>query len=225
MLEPGDRVAVGLSGGADSLALAALLARLAPTLAPPLELVGLHVCLAAEGRTDGLPEPIHRWCASQGLALVEVPPRLDPAESPPLECFSCARVRRRTLLEAADGRGCRALALGHHADDVVETWLMSLLYTGSAETLAPRRDYFDGAVTVIRPLYEIRREELGRLLRLCGAPEPVRTCGREGAGRRELVQRALSVFGRDQRRVRRQLFWAAVRGLATDHRCGRVGSR
>ena len=146
----------------------------------------------------------------------EIDARLDGAEELPLDCFACARARRRTLLEAADQRGAGYVALGHHADDVVETWLLSLMYTGSPETIPAVRSYFDGAVTVVRPLYELQRGELVRLTRLAGFPEPVERCRREDEARREKVRQALAAMGNDQKLVRRQLYWAAVRQSGTE---------
>ena len=117
------------------------------------------------------------------------------------------------LLEAAAVRGARHVALGHHADDVVETFLLSLLYTGRGEIMPPERDYFRGAVRLIRPLYEVRKDELERVARLAGAPVQAARCARERDSRRASVRSMLDVLGRDQRRVRRQLYWAAVRQL------------
>jgi tRNA(Ile)-lysidine synthase TilS/MesJ len=85
------------------------------------------------------------------------------------------------------------------------------MYSGKPEVLPPVRSYFDGAVTVVRPLYELRRSELRRLARLAVFPEPVARCRREDEARREKVREALSALGRDQNLVRRQLYWAAVR--------------
>ena len=151
---------------------------------------------------------------SRDIGLFEVDGRLDPSEELPLDCFACARARRRTLLETADARGVRFVALGHHADDVVETWLLSLMYTGTPEVIPPVRSYFDGTVTVVRPLYELQRRELARLALLASFPAPVVGCRREDEARREKVRKALSALGRDQGLVRRQLFWAAVRGFS-----------
>ena len=151
--------------------------------------------------------------AGLGLELSEVDGRLDGSERLPLDCFACAKARRRTLLEHAEVRGARLVALAHHADDVVETWLLTLMYTGNGETIPPVRSYFEGAVTVVRPLYELQRRELARLARLAGFPEAVARCRREDDARREKVRGALAALGRDQSRVRRQLYWAAVREI------------
>lgn len=211
MLPEGARMALAVSGGIDSLAMALLVHLHNRSLKTPLNLEALHVRLDTDGSTGVLPDQIREWLESLELEVIEVEARLDPSEQLPLDCFACARARRRTLLEVAEGRQASHLAIGHHADDVVETWLMSLMYTGTAESMPPLRSYFDGAITVVRPLYELQRREIVRLAQLAEIPKPVSKCRREDEARRERVRRALSALGRDQNLVRRQLYWAAVR--------------
>lgn len=212
VLPEGERLMLAISGGVDSLALVFLVGEHNRRLRDPMELSAIHVRLDVNGATDGLPGETLRWLESRDVDVLELEGRLDGSEQLPLDCFACARARRRTLLETADTHGVRFVALGHHADDVVETWLLSLMYTGTPEVIPPLRSYFDDAVTVVRPLYELQRRELARLARLADFPEPVARCRREDESRREKVRRALSALGRDQSLVRRQLYWAAVRG-------------
>lgn len=206
-------MAVALSGGVDSLVLAYLLLRNNAALKRPLVLRGYHVRLDTGGTTAGLTPEVRAFCAEIGLEFEEVLPRFDADEEVPFDCYRCAHVRRRTLLEVASEAGYSHVALGHHADDVVETWLLSLFYTGRGEAIAPLRVYFDGTVTVVRPLYELRKSEVERLARLGSFPPAPARCDRELDARRRRVVDALASLGRDQRLVRRQLFWAAVRQL------------
>ncbi len=215
LLPEGGGVAVGLSGGRDSLALVALLADEVRFRKPQLALTALHVHLDAGEVGAPLPEGTRRWCEERGVRVRVVEPRLGPGDPAPTDCFGCARIRRRALLEAAETAGCRVLALGHHADDVVETWLLSLFYTGRAEVLAPRRSYFDGAVELVRPLIELRRAEIHRLARLCGFPAPPAPCPHQDAARRDRVRAVLAALGRDERTVRRHLYWAAMREVSS----------
>ena len=202
---------IAVSGGIDSLAMAYLVCHHNRRLKSPLKVTAIHVCLDADGPARKLPDSTACWLRAREIEVIEVDGRLDGSEELPLSCFACARARRRTLLEAAEARGVRHIALGHHADDVVETWLLSLMYTGNSESIPPVRSYFDGAVTIVRPLYELQRRELVRLARLANFPEPVARCRREDEARRERIRRVFSALGRDQNLVRRQLYWAAVR--------------
>ena len=167
---------LAISGGIDSLSMAYLVGEHNRRLLRPLKLSAIHVRLDSDGPTDGLPDSTLGWLGSRELEVIEVEGRLDGSDQLPLDCFTCAQVGRRTLLEAAEVRGASYVALGHHADDVLETWLLSLMYTGTAETMPPVRSYFDGTVTVVRPLYELQRRELARLSRLAGFPDPVARC-------------------------------------------------
>jgi len=213
VLVEGTRVAIAVSGGLDSLAMAFLIGEHNRRLQKPMQLIALHVRLDADGLTDGLTSRIREWLMARELELVEVDPRIEATREGSLDCFACSRARRRSLLETAEGLGASHVALGHHADDVVETWLMSLMYTGTAEVMRPVRSYFSGAVTMVRPLYELQRRELARLARLAGVPEPADACSRDHDARRGRVRQVLAALGRDQTRVRRQLYWAAVRQL------------
>ncbi|NOZ78100.1 MAG: hypothetical protein GXP48_02745 [Acidobacteria bacterium] len=216
LMPPGAAVALGISGGTDSYALAWLASRYNRIVRPRCRFIGIHVALDASGRTEGLPAAVTGWCESLGVPVDTVEPRFDPGKTVPGGCFTCAHVRRRTLLEAANERGCDRVALGHHADDVVETWLMSLMYTGTPDVLPPVRSYFGGVITLVRPLYELRKAELVRMARLCGFPPPVQRCPEHSDTKRDLVRAALRQLGRDERDVRRHLFWAAVRSFERD---------
>ncbi len=211
VLPEGEHVMIAVSGGIDSLAMAYLVCEHNRRLKSPLKVTAIHVCLDADGPARRLPDSTARWLRAREIEVIEIAGRLDGSEELPLSCFACARARRRTLLETAERRSASHVALGHHADDVVETWLLSLMYTGNAESIPPVRSYFDGAVTIVRPLYELQRRELVRLGRLADFPEAVVRCRREDQARRERIRKMLSVLGRDQNLVRRQLYWAAVR--------------
>ena len=142
----GGRVAVAVSGGRDSLALAAAPARRGRQLQPTRRAWSACTCPSAgDGRASRLPEALHLGSSSAGVPVEEVAP-LSPRRRPRAD--ECSGVRSGVGgLARGRGAGPRlpTLALGHHADDVVETWLVSMLYSGTPEVLEPRRVYFDGA--------------------------------------------------------------------------------
>jgi len=87
--------------------------------------------------------------------------------------------------------GCAAIAFAHHADDLAQTTLLNLIYHGRAETMLPRRDYFDGRLPLIRPLYRIPEKELRRFARVCEFPPPPPACPQAQDSRRELARSLL----------------------------------
>lgn len=206
-----ETVTFGISGGTDSLVLAELLARLREVTGSPRDLIALHVTADGTGTRQPLDTAVAAFCKRRKIGLCELEPRLDPKDTFPMGCFRCAHIRRRTLLEATDAVGARTLALGHHADDVVETWLMSLLYTGTADVLPPWRSYFGGVVTIVRPLYDLSARDVARVARRCELPATERPCGVEHQSRRNRIRTMLRALEGDERCVRRNLFGLAQR--------------
>ena len=164
MIEPGDRIAVGISGGKDSIALAAGLAGLQKFIGIPFQLVGVTLDPGWNGqRTDY--GPIGQMCESMGMAYhvleTEIGPIVFEAREESNPCSLCARMRRGYLYSFAKSLGCNKIALGHHYDDVIETILMGMLYGSQIQTMMPKlhSTNFPG-MELIRPMYLIREADI-----------------------------------------------------------------
>ncbi len=211
LLTEGDRVAVAVSGGKDSRALLQLLLRYRLKAGCHYELLALHVGGAPAGFPDLRPE-LEPWFRELGVEYHFAPLELEPDEPLPLDCFRCSWNRRKALFTAAVGLGCNKLALGHNADDAAATTLLNLLFTGRVETMAPRVRFFDGAVTVIRPLIYVPEKELARYGRAAGFPEEA-PCPQGFTSKRAQIKALLRQFGRDQKQIRANLWRAAREGM------------
>ncbi len=196
MLRDGDRVAVAVSGGKDSLALLDLLQRLQRIAPERFELAAVHVRGDATGIT-ATHEPLETWLEARGLAYRIVTPELTGAEVLPLDCQRCTWLRRKAIFVAAEALGCNVVAYAHHADDVAQTTLLNFLYSGSVHTLAPVADYFDGRFRLIRPLIYVPESELARFARAGDYPPPPPGCPRADSSRRRLVASMLKLMGHD----------------------------
>jgi len=208
LLAEGDRVAVAVSGGKDSRALLELLLRYQRKVPYRYELLALHVVGTSAGFPDLQPQ-LAPWFRGLGVEYHFASLELPPEEPLPLDCFRCSWNRRKALFTAAVGLGCDKLAFGHNADDAAVTVLLNLMFNGRLETMAPRVEFFDGAVTVIRPLIYIPEKELARYGEAAGFPAPP-LCSQSLTSRRVQMKTLLFQFGRDQKQVRTNL-WRAAR--------------
>jgi tRNA 2-thiocytidine biosynthesis protein TtcA len=206
LIADGDRIAVGVSGGKDSRTLIDLLVR-GVDISGDYKVVAVHI----DGTGVGLPDQtplLEPWFRELGVAYSIKPLAVSEQEPLPMDCFRCSWNRRKALFFAADELGCNKVAFGHHADDVAVTTLMSLMYKGQIETLAPRREYFRGRFQVIRPLIYLDEVEIGRYARACGWVFPLGPqCPRESTTRRVRIEAFLATLPKREHDQIRANLW------------------
>lgn len=210
MLADGDRVAVAVSGGKDSLSLLALLQEHSRSAEMAYTLAAVHVRGDATGVIAPHP-PLDAWLASRGVPYLIVEPELTAEDVPPLRCARCTWLRRKALFTAADALGCNVVAFAHHADDAAQTTLLNLLWGGNPRGLAPVADYFEGRFRLIRPLIYTPERELRRFARLSGFPPPPPLCPQAGDSRRARVAEMLRLMGHDYEQARANLVRLGIR--------------
>lgn len=209
LIADGDRIAVGVSGGKDSRTLLDLLWR-GVDIPGTYEVVAIHVDAANAGLPD-LKPLLEPWFQELRLEYLITPLDIPEGEDLPMDCFRCAWNRRKTLFTAADALGCNKVGLGHHADDAAVTTLMSLMYKGQLETMAPRLSFFGGRLTVIRPLILLGKRGIERYVRACAWPLPPEpTCPQGESTRRNKIEAFLATFPRRERKQIRTNLWRAA---------------
>lgn len=170
LIEAGDRILVGLSGGKDSWALLEVLETLRKRAPIPFEVHGITV---DPGFPDFNPDRIAEVCEAKGIAHhvlgapIDALVRQRPEATP---CIICSRLRRGVLYTFAKANGFTKIALGHHLDDLLETLLLNLFFEGKLATMPLRLTSDDGANTVIRPLGTVEETDLQRYTWLKGYP-------------------------------------------------------
>jgi len=217
LIADGDKVAVGVSGGKDSLGLLHLLDARRASVREKYDLLALHVFdpdNPADPVQPGLGDPAWRealaaWLEHRDFAYAFVPLDVPDDEPRPMPCFRCAWHRRKALFIAADARGYSTLALAHHADDVAQTILMNLACKGRLESIQPRTEFFDGRIIVIRPLFHTPERELTRLAAACDYPPPPPPCPQADDTGREHARAALRALQAINPQARTNL-WKAV---------------
>lgn len=151
MIEEGDRILIGASGGKDSTALVEYFARRKLQGREKFDFTALHVSTEIAPPFDpGLRELFASWGVEPVVIPVGVLERLKPGRS--MNCWWCSTQRRTELNEYAMANGYNKIALGHHLDDILETLLMNALGKGELSTMPPRLKYEKYPVTIIRPL-------------------------------------------------------------------------
>lgn len=192
MIQTGDRIAVGLSGGKDSLLLLSALKELKRFYPKSFELMGISVDMGFEGMDYS---PLQQFCDGLGVPYQTV--KTDIAEivfdlrKEPNPCSLCAKLRRGALNDAAKGAGCNKVALGHHHDDAVETFMMNLIYEGRIGCFSPVT-YLDRTdITVIRPMLYLTEGEVKRIERAIELPVVKNKCPADGHTKREYIKNLL----------------------------------
>ncbi len=160
LLSPGDKVAVCISGGKDSMLMAKLFQILKLHGKFEFDLVFL---VMDPGYSPENRAMIEENAMKLGIPVTVFESRIFDAVDhiPKNPCYLCARMRRGYLYRAAQDLGCNKIALGHHYDDVIETILMSMLWAGQYQTMMPKlhSSHFEG-MELIRPMYLIREEDI-----------------------------------------------------------------
>lgn len=204
LIRAGDRVLVAVSAGKDSLTLLDFLLHLRQAAPIDFEMVAGHIDvsgapsgsglgtgdrMAAYFERLGVPHVVHRAPIQRLAEQIS-----DPAKNP---CALCARFKRAALYDLARDRGCTTVALGHHADDLIETVLLSMFFAGQIKSMPPKLRSDDDTLWLIRPLclaWEAEIERYAREARLPVIPNP--TCNERLDSRRRWLKQWLAETSR-----------------------------
>ena len=186
MIRPGDRIAVGLSGGKDSTALLVALKRFQYFSPVPFELEGITLDMGFGGMDF---EPLVQLCAELDIPYTikktQIGPIVFEARQEKKPCALCARMKRGALHDLSIERGCRKIALGHHADDAIETFFLSLFYEGRVNTFSPVTYLDRKDITLIRPLIFVKEKDIVYNPEVKALPVIKSTCPADGHTKRE----------------------------------------
>ncbi len=189
MLAHGDRVLVAVSGGIDSLVLLWVLHYWQKKAPISYVLCPVHINMDIWTPEREEPDPLlelQKQMELIGLTL-HVEKSL-PLSNDLRTCFSCSKLRRKQLFDLADSMQCNKIALGHHKDDLIETLLLNMFYSGNISTMLPKQELFSGKIALIRPLAHIEKAEIEALGRKVGLAAASNLCPLAGDTRREELQ-------------------------------------
>lgn len=185
------RIAVGLSGGKDSLALLHALAAYKRFCAHPFELCAVVIDAGAGADFSPLSPMCKKLNVPLHIVKTEIAPIVFKERKEKNPCSLCAKMRRGALDNKLIELGCNYLALGHNADDMVETFLLSLLYEGRLNAMQPKSYLDRSGITLIRPLLYVREKESAAFVRENGIPVIVNPCPADGFTERETMKNVI----------------------------------
>ena len=163
MLSDGDKIAVAVSGGKDSLALLRVLADRREFVPIKYELLAVHIDM---GYPRSCSNKLERYFKKIGVKYhIEKTDVLRKADKKDINCFWCSWNRRKALFEVSDRLKCTKVALGHHKDDIVETILLNLFFQGEISAMSPKQELFKGKITLIRPFAYVEERMIKRFIR------------------------------------------------------------
>ena len=158
MIAPGDRIGVGVSGGKDSLALLVFLAELKKYYPQPFHLEAITIDMGLGMDYSGIETLCRELDIPYTIIKTEIAPIIFDYRQEKNPCSMCAKMRRGALNQALLDRGLHKLALGHHYDDAVETFMMSLLFEGRISCFQPVTDLDRTGIIQIRPMLYIHEK-------------------------------------------------------------------
>ena len=211
MIAPGDRIAVGVSGGKDSLALLVFLAELRRYHSTPFTLEAISVDLGFGMDYSG----IRALCEKLDVPFTLVPTQISQVvfehrkESNP--CSLCAKMRRGALNQALVDRGLNKLALGHHYDDAVETFVMNLLFEGRIGCFQPVTDLDRMGVVQIRPMLYLHEKTVDNFVRKMELPVVENRCPIDKSTKREEVKQLVFDLSKTYPDLKERVFGAMQR--------------
>lgn len=228
MIRPNERIAVGVSAGKDSLTLLHVLARLRRFYPVPFDLSAITVDMGFGG-VPGDYSGIAALCQSLEVPyqvvssdIAEIVFNIRKESNP---CSLCAKLRRGALHNAAQADGCTAVALGHHFDDAVETFMLNLFYEGRIGCFSPVTELSKVGIRVIRPLIYVPEKEIRAFAATQGLPVIASVCPANQHTERENMKQLLHTLERGNRGLRHRIFGAMQRGEVDGfHLPGQTGS-
>ena len=213
MIEEGDKIAVGVSAGKDSLTLLCAMAELRRFYPKKFELCAITIDMGFEG-TDF--SPIKELCEQLDVEYHIVPTQISKVifdvrkEKNP--CSLCAKMRRGALYGYAREIGFNKVALGHHFDDVVETFMLNLFFEGRLGCFQPVTYLSNTQITLIRPMIYMPEKDVRYFASKAELPVVKSSCPADGNTEREEMKQLLASLERQNKGLRYRIFGAIQRG-------------
>ncbi len=213
LIENGDKIAVGLSGGKDSTLMLYALSVLKRTIPVQFDLQAITLDSGWDNDWSALADyctsldiPFHLEKTNIAQVVFDIRQEKNP-------CSLCAKMRRGALHSIAKNLGCNKVALGHHLDDALETFLMSLTYEGRIHTFAPKAYLSRSDITLIRPMIYVLESDIVAISKQLNLPIVINKCPADGYTSRQDMKDLIANLAKDNPLVRQRMQSALTTGL------------
>ena len=211
MIEAGDRIAVGVSGGKDSLVLLVLLAGLKKYFNKPFELEAITIDMGLGMDYSEIQALCDQWEVPYTVIKTEIAPIIFDYRKEKNPCSMCSKMRRGALNQASVDKGFNKLALGHHYDDAVETFVMSLIYEGRISCFQPVTNLDRTGVIQIRPMLYIHEKTVDNFAKRMELPVLENRCPVDKETKREEIKKLIYDLSATYPDLRERIFGAMQR--------------
>lgn len=219
MIEEGDRIAVGLSGGKDSTALFCALKNLQLFYPKKFELIGVSVSMGFDGMDYSPIKKLVNDCECEfKLVETQLAHIIFDVRKESNPCSLCAKMRRGILHDAAKELGCNKLALGHHYDDVVETFMLNLFHEGRLGAFLPVTYLSRKDLTMIRPMIYVKEKDIRYFMGKNDLPTVVNLCPEDGHTEREKIKTLINSLDKEYKGLKHRIFSATENGGLFDQK-------
>lgn len=204
MVARGDKIAVAVSGGKDSLSLLKLLKDRQRFVPIKYELLAVHVDM---GYPCHHPKILAEYFKKIGVEYhIEKIDILKGKSRQDISCFWCSWNRRKALFEVTKRFNCTKLALGHHKDDIIETILLNMFFNGEISGMNPKQELFKGAITIIRPLAYVDEDLIVELAKDLEFPHHKCTCPNSVTSKRTKITKIIKALKKDCPDIKTNIF-------------------
>ena len=207
MISDKDRIAVGLSGGKDSLTLMWFLHERLHRVPVDYMIFPIYIDPGFEG---GFADSLNDYCGKMGYDLTVdytnhgiIAHGSENRENP---CFLCARLRRKRIFEIAHRMGCNKVALAHNKDDLIETLFLNMCYAGEISTMKPAQSFFNGEFVLIRPLCFVEENLIRKFVSQQGFPEFANPCPTAKVSKRKEIKELLNTLYKSNKKIKGNIF-------------------
>ena len=211
MIEAGDRVAVGVSGGKDSLVLLMLLAKIKEYINTPFELEAVTIDMGLGMDYSEISTLCEKLGVPYTVVKTEIGPIIFDHRKEKNPCSMCSKMRRGALNEAILAKGFNKLALGHHYDDAVETFVMSLIYEGRISCFQPVTNLDRTGIIQIRPMLYIHERTVDNFAARMELPVLENRCPVDKTTKREEIKQLVYTLSQTYPDLKERIFGAMQR--------------